>query len=386
MKSPFPIITRIEPLLEAIKDKPGYRHVVKADEGYQYIDYSYMSSEMFQTPLERECRGIKFYLDGTIAARPFHKFFNMGERVDDFDVLHPEVLKLEKLDGSMVHGFMSRLTGDVQLHTRAGRTDIARAAEKLLTDDLEWCIRSMDFEGYTVIFEFVSPDNQIVLQYPEPTLFLTAIRHNFTGWYTDHSYLEYVGKKFNVPVVPENPYGFENLKTKEGIEGQVLVCSDGQHRIKLKTEWYVRLHKAKDFLSRDYDVLEAILLNQLDDLLPFCSEEDRKKVEAYNEWVVLCVQNRFTAVANDFYHFQNVFPQATRKQFASWVIEYHKKQDHALYFQLWDGKFSLVAVVEHVLKAARRNFEEAVFTYFQGARYSTFEGLRKERYTATIEV
>ena len=233
----------------------------------------------------------------------------------------------------------------------------------------------MDWLGYTSIFEFISPDNQIVLKYPESCLFLTALRHKETGVYLNHEYLEYLTSKFKVDIVPENPFTAERLQTMEGVEGQVLVCPEGQHRIKLKTEWYVRMHKARDFLSRDYDVLEAILLNQLDDLLPFCSKEDREKVEAYNEWVVRLVQNRFTAVANDFYRFQSVFPQATRKQFASWVIEYHKKQDHALYFQLWDGKFSLVAVVEHVLKAARRNFEEAVFTYLQGTRYSTFKGL-----------
>ena len=84
--------------------------------------------DTFDTAIARECRGLKFDADGRIIARPFHKFFNLGEkeRVEDIDWSAPHQL-FDKLDGSMIHPAM--LNGEMVFMTRMGATDQARLAQ-----------------------------------------------------------------------------------------------------------------------------------------------------------------------------------------------------------------------------------------------------------------
>ena len=56
--------------------------VVAVRDGYTVIDYVYALPDSFDNPYRLECGGIKFAPDGSVLARPFHKFFNIGEKPD----------------------------------------------------------------------------------------------------------------------------------------------------------------------------------------------------------------------------------------------------------------------------------------------------------------
>ena len=136
--------------------------------------------------VRRECRGIKFYRDGTIAARPFHKWFNVGEReetqIHAIDMNVPHTIE-EKLDGSMIHPMF--VDGYVRWMTKMGITSVSMQAEEFIAKNTKykefatWCLSN----GLTPIFEWCSPFNQIVVPYEKDQLTLLAVRETISGKY-----------------------------------------------------------------------------------------------------------------------------------------------------------------------------------------------------------
>ncbi|MEO0990864.1 MAG: RNA ligase [Pseudomonadota bacterium] len=119
------VIEHLEDVLPHIKPDTGIIHSVH--QGYSVINYVFSLDETFSTPLARECRGLKFAPDGTLIARPFHKFFNLGERrppqEEPWNMSH---VVLDKLDGSMIHPAM--VSDEMVFMTRMGMSAQSRQA------------------------------------------------------------------------------------------------------------------------------------------------------------------------------------------------------------------------------------------------------------------
>jgi RNA ligase len=260
--------------------------VVKYDveNGYVAVDYVHPAAD-FSCPIKRECRGIKFASPGEhIIGRPFQKFFNHGEKEIEYDWHKPHVV-LEKLDGSMVHAVPWGLT--FQLHTRLGYTSHAQDAETHLTNSHLSFIMSALNNGWTPIFEYVGPDNRIVVRYDEPQVILTAMRDTLTGYYMSYSMMKHWAEERNVPVVQawgvstKDLQGFlHHARSLETIEGFVVRWDDGT-MCKIKADSYVRKHRAKDALTTEKNVLALVLNGEEDDLLPILDEDDADALEQY---------------------------------------------------------------------------------------------------------
>lgn len=187
----FPVITDIEQVREAIKGRPEFIEAVRDD----YIVFNYLNNlpDTFppvtneQEAILRECRGLIFSKDGKVLSRRYHKFFNMNERpetrIGEFDVDQPHVI-LEKLDGSMLS--FIEINGEPYWATKMGAPEfhkmVSEFIQKSSIDYVSFC-REIVNSGFTPIFEFISRRAQIVIDYPEENLILTAIRHNITGEY-----------------------------------------------------------------------------------------------------------------------------------------------------------------------------------------------------------
>jgi RNA ligase len=299
MNYKFPTIKRIEDVLPAIAGRDEF--IVAERDGFRVINYNVGYADTFTIDeddvmdnygvmipkgvMRRECRGLIFYPDGAIMSRPFHKFFNVGERDETqmqcIDMSQPHTL-YEKMDGSMIRPMM--VNGVFRLGTKMGVTDTSIAAEAIYTGGARSWMDIMMKQHVTPLFEFVSPDNRIVLKYDKPELVLLAIRHNITGEYLDIEGLR--GNEF-FPVVPS--YGaldgnfdeyIARQRGKEGREGDIIRFDDG-HMLKIKNDWYVRIHKVKDKIRTDRHVLSLLLANDLDDVYPHLDEIDYNYVKSY---------------------------------------------------------------------------------------------------------
>ena len=190
MQYKFPVIENIEQVLPAIAEKPEF--IVAEREGYKVVNYMVNKADTFpevtdtNSAILRECRGIKFYSDGKIAARPFHKFFNINERaevsVNNINLVDPHYL-MTKLDGSMIHPIL--LNGNIRWMSKMGITSVSEQVEYFVQNNTKyvefakWCLS----ESFTPIFEWCSTKQRIVVHYEEDQLILLAVRHMITGEY-----------------------------------------------------------------------------------------------------------------------------------------------------------------------------------------------------------
>lgn len=287
----FPVIEHIDQVLPHISGRSDF--IVAERDGYKVIDYVYALPDSFDDPIRLECRGLKFGPDGKILARPFRKFFNLGERPDTqphvLDFTAPHTIT-EKLDGSMIHPAI--VGGELVLMTRMGRSDVARKAEALLTPHLVKEMTACLAAGQTPIYEFTAPDNRIVVRYESSDLSPLAIRDTITGDYWEHSWLVDAADDMGVPLVRSYPADYTTAtefmafaRAVTGMEGFVVRFSDGLW-VKAKGDDYVLKHKAKDSILHEKNVLAMVLGGQVDDVLPLLEPEDRDAILTYQRDVL----------------------------------------------------------------------------------------------------
>ena len=329
MNYQFPIINNISDVLPAIEGRDEF--VVAEKEGYTVINYNVMMADTFpdvcymrevgmggrledddlsqpaptvmalmrdkNAAIRRECRGIIFDTEtGDVIRRPFHKFFNVNEREETqdhvVDLSRPHAI-LEKLDGSMIAPFI--VDGQMIWGTKMGATDVAKPVEEFVDDDYidfaVFCISN----GMTPIFEWCSRKQRIVLDYgSEDQLILTAIREIKSGRYLSQDAMQDLALGYNVPVVrafePQTDMKafLEHVRDLEDLEGFVVRFDDG-HMLKLKCHWYLQIHKAKEAILQDRNIVELILDEKLDDVKAHLPEEDRDHLTHFEIQFNICV-------------------------------------------------------------------------------------------------
>lgn len=315
MNYEFPLIRNISDVLPAITGRDEF--VVAEKEGYTVINYNVMMADTFpdvnqiieddgsptssmgiamanwdsvKASIRRECRGIIFdSKTGDIIRRPFHKFFNVNEREETqdhaVDLSRPHAI-LEKLDGSMIAPFI--VDGQMIWGTKMGATDVAKPVEEFVARNPEYVRFAEEAiaNEWTPIFEWCSRKQRIVLDYFDDQLVLTAMRHMNTGSYALTGNLVELGKAFSIPVVrafePQTDMKafLEYVRDLEDLEGFVVRFDDG-HMLKLKCHWYIQIHKAKEAILQDRNIVELILEEHLDDVKAHLPAEDRDRLTQF---------------------------------------------------------------------------------------------------------
>ena len=256
----------------------------------QSYTYRLASYTEFCLPYALECRGTTFVIDKKdnsvhMFARPFEKFFNAGENPFTADeVLEKLVPKsiTEKMDGSLI--MVGKLpNGEVIAKTKSTifSEQAVRATEIINESEVytDFCNHYID-KGYTPLFEYTAPMNQIVLFYPKEELTLIGLRSMVTGEYLDiQSFLgcNYCTKEdpHGIPVVKEYDITIEDIKNLQDTgknEGYVVQFDNGQ-RMKFKTLSYILSHRAKDSIYNERNLSEIILSDKLDDIMPLIKED-----------------------------------------------------------------------------------------------------------------
>jgi RNA ligase len=258
--------------------------------------------------LRRECRGIIFDTEtGEILRRPFHKFFNVNERGETqdhvIDLSRPHAI-LEKLDGSMIAPFFA--DDRMIWGTKMGATDVAKPVEEFVKNNPQY-VKFAEREiqiGWTPIFEWCSRKQRIVLDYKEDQLVLTALRNTKTGVYESHIVLRELGAMYDIPVVrafePQTDMKafVSYVSGLEDLEGFVISFDDG-HMLKLKCQWYLQIHRAKEAILQDRNIVELILDDKLDDVKAHLPQEDRDRLALFEYEINTAILDRVYIVDND---------------------------------------------------------------------------------------
>ena len=354
MNYKFPEIRTIDDVLPHIEGRSEF--IVAEREFGTVINYMVSMADTFDMAgpddlggaIRRECRGLIFDTEGRIMSRPFHKFFNVNERLETMshyiDMFQPHVI-MEKMDGSMIRPV--RMNGMLRLATKMGVTDIAIESEKLLTAEQYGWLDQVMFSGVTPIFEYIAPTNKIVIEYADPKLVLLAMRNNITGNY-------YMPHKAPFEIVPQ--YGsvdgslsdyIARAREMQGREGDIIRFADG-HMLKIKNDWYVRIHKTKDLIRSDRNIADIIVNEQIDDILPLLDTADIAVVRAYEQRFTAAVENVLGRLEG-LVTLARVLHGGVKKDVAiNFVPNLLNKEDASFIFSALDGKELRALVIKKI--------------------------------------
>jgi T4 RnlA family RNA ligase len=396
MNYEFPHITNISDVLPAIEGRDEF--VVAVKEGYTVINYNVMMADTFDCNIRRECRGIIFdTATGEIIRRPFHKFFNVNEREETQDHavdMSRDYAILEKLDGSMIAPFI--VNGEMIWGTKMGATDVAQPVEEFVKNNPQYDeFRYLIGSGFTPIFEWCSRKQRIVLDYREDQLVLTAIRDIKTGGYAPYDRLVSLAKSYGVPVIRQWDFAmveqwhntvqrgnktmssFVNfVRDLEDLEGFVVRFDDG-HMLKLKCDWYVQIHKAKEKILQDRNIVELILDNNLDDVKAHLPQEDRDRLTQFESDFNKAVTDTVAYIVQILYYIDKA--GVDRKSYAINHAPNVNGYVRPIVFKNFDTPFDMnlaIKILDDVRNTIRNNltktvkYEEIRDVWFKGVKYN----------------
>jgi T4 RnlA family RNA ligase len=324
----------------------------------------------FSLPEVQESRGIILEVtdnDANVVCWPFRKFGNYGESyADAIDWSSARVQ--EKVDGSIVK--MYHYNGEwhwatnSSLHAKESAYNgpsfydiICTACDNICgnsgavsgVEKLQNYASTRNWTDYTFIFELISPNNKIIVNYGDETsIIFTGVRNNKTGQEFHTENFKFPFPKLRCP----KEYHLNSLEeaiaaanmineSPEKITGEGFVVVDKDfNRIKIKSPDYVQVHYAT-FHSRItkralWDVYQA---QEAEEFLTYYPahrrlyEQIAKSVEDTAKYISDYIKSRVAEITDDMSRHE-VFDKIKSDGFLSkYVMQY--------YYGLKEGKHSI---------------------------------------------
>ncbi len=292
------------------------------------------------------CRGLILDNEHNIVARPFPKFFNLGETPETMiQNLPNEIPQItEKYDGSLgiLHfdnlGYPLIATrGAFESEQAIWATNFIRN-KKILGEEYD----NWDFkQNYTYLFEIVCPESKNVVDYKGfQGLVLLAVINNKDGREISH---KEEAEIIDFPFA--KTYDFEDVShvvdyvnTINGTELEGFVCkySNGL-RVKIKSSDYMRLHKIISRFSIK-DIWESLRQNKsLDDMINIVPDE-------FFSWIKTTEnemrQNRNKVIEEATIIYKEANKLCSRKEQAQYIINSTQNKSYlkSLIFSILDNR------------------------------------------------
>jgi len=255
------------------------------------FDYKLASPNTFEEPVPgksykaHELRGLTFVWnsDGTLYNRYLllKKFFNINQsELTQYDIIKNLTIDTVsyKEDGSLA-SFIKLPNGNIVAKSKGSFiSDPAVAANDIINSDAhlyEFVKNSID-NNIIPIFEYVSIDNRIVLQYKGRSLILLQLRNNISGEYMSlDSVPSFIKTRLSFDYTLDEI--IQLAKTEVDSEGFVVIFTNGL-MVKQKTQWYFDRHGLyTDSLYRENDLIRLILSGEIDDILSVLNDPMKNK-------------------------------------------------------------------------------------------------------------
>ena len=253
--------------------------------GFKYTTNTVYSEDWDNVSLH--ARGIVFdYATGEVLARPFDKFFNLGEMINvETGELKPiagyvkQHLGFDNLSGDYKHQkfrVMDKLDGSLGIAFWTGTDWYVKTAGSFESDQAKWANEWFDMiidpsvldKSKTYLFEIIYDEDKHPIEYDFEGLVLLGIIDTQTGIEEPLSEILRVAKELNIrhaEVLEFTDFDevvkyAKNLpKTKEG----VVITFENGFKLKVKGDEFLALQKIFHFLTKDV-VYENFLWNSVD--------------------------------------------------------------------------------------------------------------------------
>ena len=305
----------------------------------------------------KHMRSVVVNYAGEVISASFPKFTNYGENPEHFPV--PTSLKnttvVEKLDGSTL--IVSKYNGQYILRTR-GTVDASKLANGFELELFKNTILSKlqdnnDTWNYSIIWEWLSPINKIVLSYgDEPMWKLIGFINHINYSLAQQDMLDVMAKKYDFKRPATYTFSsvqdlLKDVDQWRGKEGVVVYSKNDQMLHKVKGAWYLALHHMKSELSNIEKVLDVWLEQGMPDYQTFYNyiftTFDFELAEQIKGMISRIVDgkkevNKIVDGMNNFVN-NRLRSLPSRKEQAQLVISSYGETNRAAFvFKLLDGK------------------------------------------------
>ncbi|WP_291567094.1 MULTISPECIES: T4 RnlA family RNA ligase [unclassified Clostridium] len=247
----------------------------------------------------RECRSVVIDLDEEqLVLTPFRKFFNLDEVEENSlkeienKIKEAQAIEItDKLDGSMQsarwyneEAFMAgsmALNPDDSWRLKDGYSKLTENHLKMIKENPD----------LTFIFEYISLKDAHVVLYSkeEEGLYLIGIRNVYTGHEFSYKTINEIAQKYNVPMAKIENRTFKEImelskevkaNEKEGWILNIIENRSSYHKVKIKCDDYIKLHRLLDKLSSVNVIIENIADGKYDDMISKVPENYKNRVQS----------------------------------------------------------------------------------------------------------
>jgi T4 RnlA family RNA ligase len=320
----------LDKLIDFINETPSFYFKEEIVNGQKIKIFNYRLAsynDFIKNPnIALELRGLAINEETGEYFLGLHKFFNNNENPFSNNELFEwkkehEYEVVEKLDGSLI--LPTIINNELVLRTKGTFfSEQAQMANEFIekNNNYKKFILEMINNGFIPFFEFISPFNQIVVDYPKTELKLIQIRKIDNGEYLNYNDLKKEADKFKIEVVQKYNYSIDEIKEMqkniEGIEGWIVRNLNAPFEYsfrKFKTDWYFELHRiiSPDVLKEN-DIIKHVLNETIDDILSQVKGEKYNKIVEIVEKLDKFINNVIRELENLFEELQNT----NRKEFA----------------------------------------------------------------------
>lgn len=270
-----------------LKDEYG----ISIKEDYPYVIFNYGIESDFSNPIVQEARGIIINIENLeVACWPFQKFGNYNESYADNIDWNTAIVQ-DKIDGSIIKMWWNPITNEWQFSTNSTINAREAIANNLTQKTFLDVIRECDNYGtlldrlpvikkdYTLIFELVSPETQVVVKYDKPHLYHIGARNNVTG-------IE--EKDIGIGIERPKEYRLKSLddcieaviKLNQSENGEVhgvkkegfVVVDDKWNRIKIKSPDYLMLHRLSSNSNFSKERIVGMIRDKIINISDMCDD------------------------------------------------------------------------------------------------------------------
>jgi len=311
--------------------------------------------------ITRMARGLILDSSGNIVARPFDKFFNLGEHPE---TEHRNLPKCgfsveEKIDGSCGICFWNPIRECWDIATKGAlHSEQADYAREELLPRYDF---SQTSHNDTIITEIIYPENKIVIDYDGwRGLRLLGVRNKHTGKEEPAGRIPILATAMRMGFRHYFPklIDFYNLPMEKNMEGYVIRFDNGL-RIKIKNLWYLRIHRALEHKSLKH-IIELVEGNEWRGFWNELPKELQKEFDdLYAQIRTMCwdiehkAEDAWSQCSNDKVVIEGRNGRHGRKAFALWVQKNVEPELHPIMYAILDGhswKHYVYSIVKRNLK------------------------------------
>ena len=252
------------------------------------------------------------------------KFFNINQTIDWMydDIKDKTLTRIQNKEDGSVISFVEFANGKVRAKSKMSFTSPQAVMAQEVYNNNEALRSAIEYSfqmGATMIFELVSPENQIVLEYQNTELRLLQVREHDGRYHPSPNLIaEKEGLAYAEAFAHKTLDDLLALKetSQANIEGWVVTFDDGQ-MAKIKTDKYLQLHGLiGPDAFRENLLVQTILDGNIDDVISALVPGIKKdKLIA----VTAKVEHQFNTLVKEFFALSHMYVNdynSDRKEFA----------------------------------------------------------------------